>query len=84
MPANDWTYADNCHAFVQGWGVFDNTSYGTRVERVDDMEEITGIAGALPIFACDADALAHVEGEAERGSEFHKRALAHIAACKPV
>ena len=70
-----WSYNDQQIAFLEGWGVFDNTDHGTQIERVDDMSEITGIEGALPIFACDEDARIFVEAQAANGSDLHRRAL---------
>lgn len=64
-----WTYADQEVALNEGWGVFDNSDHGLRIERDDGSQR----------FSSDCDAIAYVEQRAERGNALALAALAFIA-----
>ena len=75
---NTWDHEDQCVANIEGWGVFDNSDYGVRIERVDDMSVPCPSGDGQPAFVCDADAQCFVINQAEEGSELHQRALDYV------
>jgi len=73
-----WTHEDDIIAGREGWGVFNNSDHGIRIERIDDMFVFNEDGDGSPVFEGDDDALAFVQRWALDGSDLHKRALAFI------
>lgn len=76
MP--NWSCDDDMVAHREGWGIFDNSDYGIRIERIDDMANVfpedASIDGT-PLFESDEEAIYFVRTRANTGSAFHQRAL---------
>lgn len=64
-----WTYLDQQLALAEGWGIFDNSDHGLRIERFDDVAR----------FDCDAAAIAYVGMKAIRGDALARKAFEHVA-----
>ena len=65
----EWTALDQEKALADGWGVFENTDHGLRVERHD----------SLGRFDCDAAAIAYVAAAALCGNQHAAKAVYHLA-----
>jgi hypothetical protein len=64
-----WTNEQQNLALADGWGVFDNSDHGLRIERHD----------AAQRFDCDAAAQAYVSVRAMNGDRLAKSAWREIA-----
>jgi hypothetical protein len=64
-----WTWQDQRAAINDGWGIFDNSDHGLRIERIDDRAR----------FDCDAAAQAYVAVRAMRGDRLARLAWEEIA-----
>lgn len=65
----EWTPKDQETALAEGWGVFENSDHGLRIERNDSAAR----------FDCDAAAVAYVAYAAAQGYRLAKRAVAFLA-----
>jgi len=65
----NWTTDDQNHALAEGWGIFDNSDHGMRIERHD----------ALQRFDCDAAAQAFVAVRAILGDKLAQLAWDELA-----
>lgn len=65
-----WTERDGVAALQEGWDIFYVDGSYHDIQRVDEPE-----VGA-PVFASDAEAIAHVFWRASAGSALHRKALA--------
>jgi hypothetical protein len=64
-----WSHEDQVAALAEGWGLFDNSDHGLRIERWDD-------AGR---FDSDNAAIAFVGYRAGMGNALAQRAFAELA-----
>jgi hypothetical protein len=64
-----WTHLDQAQALADGWGLFDNSDHGPRIERNDGMAR----------FDCDAAAQAYVAVRAMRGDKLARAAWEELA-----
>ncbi len=62
-----FTFSDQEKALSEGWGVFDNSDYGMRIERHGDR------------FDSDAAAIAYVAQRAVAGGALERRAIEDLA-----
>ena len=65
----DWTQKDQNEALAEGWGIFDNSDHGMRIERND----------ATGRFDCDAAAQAFVAVRAMEGDTLARSAWRELA-----
>lgn len=63
-----WTHEDQERALAEGWGVFDNSDYGLRIERFD----------SAAIFASDVEAIKHVRALSDSGDALARKALRFV------
>jgi len=68
-PHFDWTNDDQTRALSEGWGVFDNSDHGLRIERHDEAQR----------FDCDAAAQAYVAMRALNGGAREQKAIRWLA-----
>jgi hypothetical protein len=66
---NDWTQADQNAALAAGWGIFDNSDHGMRIERHDELGR----------FDCDSAAIAFVAVRAMHGDRLARKAWNELA-----
>ena len=70
-----WTQEHMKQAQAEGWDVFENSDYGTEIERIDCPDD-----DGEPLFESDDAAVAHVILQARvHGSRLHQDALAFVA-----
>jgi len=50
----NWTMKDQNEALAEGWGVFDNSDHGMRIERHDDLGRFDSDAAAQAFVAIRA------------------------------
>jgi hypothetical protein len=67
-PMN-WNMEMQARALADGWGIFDNSDHGLRIERHDDAQR----------FDCDAAAQAYVAVRALRGDKLAQTAWQELA-----
>ena len=72
----EWSRRLSALALEEGWDVFDNFDYGTRIERLDDPASVEELAFTEPKFDGDDEAIAHVRARAAQGSLLHQTAIA--------
>lgn len=65
----DWTHEDQVAALADGWGVFDNSDHGERIERLDEAQR----------FDCDSAAIAYVAMRAVYGDTLARKAFEYLA-----
>lgn len=65
----NWTHEDQTAALAEGWGIFDSSDYGYRIERFDDAQR----------FDCDAAAVAFVGYRAGLGNALARKAFWELA-----
>jgi hypothetical protein len=65
----DWSNHDQEQALADGWGIFDNSDHGLRIERNDSTAR----------FDCDAAAQAYVAGRALHGDKLARHAWEELA-----
>lgn len=65
----DWSFDNQCAALDEGWGIFDNSDHGIRIERADDAKR----------FDCDEAAIAFVGHRAALGNALAAKAFAELA-----
>lgn len=64
----EWTMADQARAFTQGWGIFENSDHGIRIERLDEKS----------IFEDDEQAVNYVRLQAAAGSALARKAIVYV------
>lgn len=64
----EWTMEDQLKALNQGWGIFDSSDHGVRIERIDMLE----------IFKSDLEAIAFVNAKAVTGNVLARKAVAYV------
>lgn len=66
---SEWTNEDQNKALYDGWGIFNNSDHGVRIERYDESEK----------FKSDAMAIAYVAWRASCGHQLERKAVNYLA-----